>query len=188
MNALAKESFKAGVKICIESEVDSIVSKSGSDDSNHERVGTNQGNDGWIVTALWLPNRLEAPNEEVGKTIIDTKQVVIAVGGMTDHLLSKVKHSDDNDTQAMKFKTDLIIPVLGQMFRTTSDPINAMNLNHIVCGYDSTYHWETGATTFPPSVTHEIDENTDCWGPRLTSHLYGKQTPEGRFIFGGDRR
>ena len=48
--------------------------------------------------------------------------------------------------------------------------------------------WEQHPSTRPPCVTHERDVRTNIWGARLTRHLYGKQTREGRYIFGGDRR
>jgi glycine/D-amino acid oxidase-like deaminating enzyme len=53
----------------------------------------------------------------------------------------------------------------------------------MVCSIESDHYWATHAPTCPPFVTHN-------WvgAPRLTRHLYGKQTPDGSIIFGGDRR
>jgi hypothetical protein len=88
----------------------------------------------------------------------------------------------------------------------TSPPPPAPVLNHMICGTESEMFWDNqtkqGVKTHPPNLTHERrdddddDDNDDDegrvvsggWKPRQVRHLYGKQTHDGSFIFGGDRR
>ena len=43
------------------------------------------------------------------------------------------------------------------------------------------------ASGITPSVTHSDDDPCNFQTGRITRHLYGKQTHDGRLIFGGDR-
>jgi hypothetical protein len=76
-------------------------------------------------------------------------------------------------------------------------------LNHMICGTESEMFWDNqtkqGMKTHPPNLTHERRDDDDDdddegrvvsggWKPRQVRHLYGKQTHDGSFIFGGDRR
>jgi hypothetical protein len=107
-----------------------------------------------------------------------------------------------------------VIPVVGQMFET--GPVPQVDTRHLICSMDSYTFWGRHSATTPPLVTHERADGSGLysqrhpdhpadsgdgsgddeiiaarggyWGPRLARHLYGKQTREGRFIFGGDRR
>ena len=108
-----------------------------------------------------------------------------------------------------------VVPVIGQMFRTNQAPSGT--LKHIVCSSESEFHWNRHPPTSPPCVTHlrqggsslsslhgkvvdyeasssggmNQDQKGDVdqrWTPRLTRHLYGRQTSDGRLIWGGDRR
>ena len=79
-----------------------------------------------------------------------------------------------------------MVPVVGQMFETSPTP-NGLQLRHLICGYDSHMWWSKHPPTSPPNVTHETGKD-GRWTDRKCRHLYGKQTNNGTFIFGGDRR
>jgi glycine/D-amino acid oxidase-like deaminating enzyme len=90
-----------------------------------------------------------------------------------------------------------IIPVVGQMFSTERSSASLSGatplLHHLVSSMESSLYWKTHPPTQPPRVTHEREgagdgSATGLWGSRLARHLYGKQSSDGRFIFGGDRR
>jgi sarcosine oxidase subunit beta len=73
-----------------------------------------------------------------------------------------------------------IAPVRGQMWATEALAPRAF---HTFASAESTWDWHTDAgrdAETPPELTHRN-------GRRLTRHLYGRQTREGEFIFGGDR-
>ena len=78
------------------------------------------------------------------------------------------------------------------MFESASP--SSIRLSHLICGYNSHMWWSEHPTTTPPNVTHELasdhynQEDGQSWASRRCHHLYGKQTREGRFLFGGDRR
>ena len=182
MLALALEARKNGVKICIESEIMSIQRNEASQ-STPDSMGR------WACTTRWLPDRLKEPVYR-SDCIIYAEEVVIAAGAMTDHVVSLVKnqnHEDQGGSHQMYRILDgkarsAVIPCVGQMFQASSlSSTSSCKLHHLITGYESHMFWRTNAT-YPPSVTHNHTS-----GERYCHHLYGKQTKEGRLIFGGDR-
>lgn len=125
-----------------------------------------------------------------------SSQVVIAAGALTPAVVSLI-HPD----LAVHAP---VVPVVGQMFATERvPPASTLGpaggappaLRHLVGSLESAVYWATHRATRPPRVTHErrgppsqAGAQGSAWGPRLTRHLYGKQTSDGRFLFGGDRR
>ena len=195
MRALALEASRAGVRTVIESEVIAIERY----DKNYVTEACPRG-EKWKVTARYTHGDKLRPEEKgdsqqkgtygvhTGDTIVIAEEVVIASGGFTDHVLRDLISTIDLDN--MKFKS-LVTPVVGQMFRTaTVRGEKGKSINYLIAGYDSHEYWESNKLTSPPGVTHERRDDDDGggWGDRLTHHLYGKQTPDGRFLFGGDRR
>jgi sarcosine oxidase subunit beta len=73
-----------------------------------------------------------------------------------------------------------IVPVRGQMWATEALAPRAF---HTFSSAESAWDWHTDSgrdAATPAELTHRN-------GRRLTRHLYGRQTREGAFIFGGDR-
>jgi glycine oxidase len=58
----------------------------------------------------------------------------------------------------------------------------ALVLRHAIAAVESARAWssEDPNDTSPPNLTHRLDQ-------RVTRHLYGRQRPNGEFVFGGDR-
>ena len=164
MRAMKKDALSAGVVIFEMTEVQNI------------NVSQNNARRQWIVEGKSRPHRLAAQVEESGTTLVQCDNLVLACGGMTPAVAQLI---DENLVLP-------VIPVVGQMFEAEQGEM-AANFNHLICGYDSHLWWQQNPVTTPPSVTHEVGPDGH-WAPRLCRHLYGKQTREGRFIFGGDRR
>lgn len=136
------------------------------------------------VIAQQLSNRLDFSKKGQMKRV-SCDNVVIACGGMSNAVANKI------ELHAMPKKTLTnclipVVPVVGQMFRTI--PMPEFQLKHIICGFESHMQWHkdklSSSETVPPELTHLSVHGSK----RITRHLYGKQSPEGRFLFGGDRR
>jgi glycine/D-amino acid oxidase-like deaminating enzyme len=165
MLALKFEALKAGVVFCERTEVSRISQRAGH----------------WIVDGNARPHRMscmeggEGEEESTPSVVVKScRALVLACGGLSQ---SVARLADKNIALP-------VVPVVGQMFETSPSDVR---LQHLICGYDSHMWWHEHPHTSPPNVTHELGEN-DRWTERKCRHLYGKQTREGRFIFGGDRR
>eukprot|EP00927_Polykrikos_kofoidii_P055431 TRINITY_DN49684_c0_g1_i1.p1 TRINITY_DN49684_c0_g1~~TRINITY_DN49684_c0_g1_i1.p1 ORF type:complete len:530 (-),score=63.54 TRINITY_DN49684_c0_g1_i1:7-1596(-) len=167
MFALADEARNAGAVIQERTEVVSI----------------DRGQKSWLVTGQLLQDRLSEPSPD-DETTIEADELIVACGGMTNGLLGLAMKNDTLWSQSLPSDDTWVIPVVGQMFSTK--PCPDMKVDSLILGAESWHYWDTHPPTVPPFVTHERDE--DGWKPRKTRHLYAKQTPEGRLIFGGDRR
>ncbi len=177
MLALALEARKDGVNICEEAEVTSIQRK-----DSESGAGA-----GWICTMGYVPDRLQEPVQG-SDSIIHAKEVVLAAGGMTDYMVSLVGNGQEGPHQLYRILDETtsaaVIPVVGQMFEAvprSSSSTTSPKINHLIVGYESEMFWDSNLTV-PPCVTHDHKSKE-----RYCHHLYGKQTREGRFIFGGDR-
>lgn len=127
----------------------------------------------WCVHVRKLHDRLADEGEEHR---IWCGTVVIAAGAWSRHLGELAGASIP------------VIPVVGQMWSTSQQPKGTVK--HIISSMESDVAWDNYRTT-PPRVTHEAMSSGGTWAgwqPRLTRHLYGKQTADGCLIFGGDRR
>ena len=74
-----------------------------------------------------------------------------------------------------------IVPVRGQMWATEPLPPTVF---HTIAATESPFAWHRqriAASGEPPDQTH-------LGSRRLTRHLYGRQTAQGKVIFGGDRQ
>ena len=169
MLALKEEALNAGVVFYERMEVSRLSQKEGK----------------WAVEGKPRPHRMscmketncEGEEESLPSVFVRScGALVLACGGLSQ---STARLADENISLP-------VVPVVGQMFETEPSP-HGVRLRHLVCGYDSHMWWDKHPHTIPPNVTHEIGED-DRWTERRCRHLYGKQTPEGRFIFGGDRR
>eukprot|EP00298_Acanthocystis_sp_HF-20_P005376 c15564_g1_i1.p1 GENE.c15564_g1_i1~~c15564_g1_i1.p1 ORF type:complete len:454 (+),score=231.76 c15564_g1_i1:3-1364(+) len=166
IRALTEKAKNYGVRLypfhCV---IDIKVTKCGNDEIKYNVSGFDGGNKGFNF---------------------GSDKLVLATGYSMKSLAMKVDP---------KLKSIInIIPVLGQMWATSpphssSSVIGQKKKNQqpstpMVCAQESGYSWETHASTLvPPLVTH-LSRN----GKRITRHLYGKQAPDGTFMFGGDRR
>lgn len=70
-----------------------------------------------------------------------------------------------------------IVPVRGQMWRTTPVPPSVFQT---ISAAESPLAWHRDRGGAPPDLTHRA-------GTRVTRHLYGRQRRNGEIIFGGDR-
>jgi glycine/D-amino acid oxidase-like deaminating enzyme len=72
-----------------------------------------------------------------------------------------------------------IVAVRGQMWASAPQPLV---LRHAIAATESSLTWalQGPSNTSPPNLTHRL-------GQRVTRHLYGRQRPNGQFVFGGDR-
>jgi glycine/D-amino acid oxidase-like deaminating enzyme len=177
MLALALEARKDGVNIWEESEVTNIQRK-----DSESGAGA-----GWICTMGHVPDRLQEPVQGSDSSI-HAKEVVIAAGAMTDYMVSLVGNDQEGSHQVYRILDETasaaVIPVVGQMFEVvppSSSSTTSPKINHLIVGYESEMFWDSNFTA-PPCVTHDHNSKE-----RYCHHLYGKQTREGRFIFGGDR-
>ena len=155
----------------------------------------------WKVQGRNLKSRLSDPDEGEADLHATATHVVLACGGLssaTANLVSMEKKSknsamgDARTADKISRSVDLpVVPVIGAMFRTP--PVGKQVLRHIICGSESEMFWDKQAKSIipasPPCLTHKRSENGGSgWSRQMTRHLYGKQTPDGRMIWGGDRR
>jgi len=72
-----------------------------------------------------------------------------------------------------------IVAVRGQMWASEPQPLV---LRHAIAAAEALRTWadEDTNNTTPPKLTHRFEH-------RITRHLYGRQRPNGEFVFGGDR-
>ena len=73
-----------------------------------------------------------------------------------------------------------IVPVRGQMWATNPLPPRVF---HSLSACESPMHWRRS----PGNDAHTPPELTHMGGRRVTRHLYGRQTKDGKIVFGGDR-
>ena len=86
---------------------------------------------GWKCVAKWLPDRLKGPVEG-SESFIYAKEVIIAAGGMTDHVMSLiVEYDKDEPNQTYKmFKNKhnhVLIIFLGLFLENISMPLVIVN-------------------------------------------------------------
>lgn len=82
--------------------------------------------------------------------------------------------------------------VRGQMFATKPLPGGTKLIRSTILAATGHTYWAKNnqdmmASGLTPSVTHQDDDPCNFKSGRITRHLYGKQTHDGRLIFGGDR-
>lgn len=184
--ALADAARRAGVAIVENAEVYQVTRASGPEVLRPPR---------WRVRARVLRHRLDDPEADGDGTVtvdVEAGTLVLAAGGWVPALASLV---DERLRAAVP-----VVPVIGQMWSTApleqgSDAKATPRLRHLIGSMRSTLDWQAVDTSAypgnPPCVTHTLREpsaGSVSWRPRHTRHLYGKPTPDGRVIFGGDRR
>lgn len=110
-----------------------------------------------------------------GRREIWSDHVVIATGGISKSLMSKLKGGEDGSRPV-----PTIVPVKGSIW-LTSDPLPPKTLRHVIYVAESSKFWTENSHVKPP-ITHD-----PVTGKRLITHAYGKQMRDGRIMFGGDR-
>ena len=76
--------------------------------------------------------------------------------------------------------------MLWESVNTSAYPGNPPFVTHVRREGDSSSACPHSASS--SAAADDSDGEGASWGARITRHLYGKPTPDGRLIFGGDRR
>ena len=166
--ALAEQAREAGVKVIERAEVQNLDTR--------ENSSSTENHSPWQVSYRILEDRMD-PGDKSEDVDLSADIVVLAAGSWCPYL---------GELAGVHIP---VRPVLGMMWSTRKLIPNQVQT--LIGSMESSFDWDTTPSQdaeTPPRCTHRGQwQSGGRFSGRLTRHLYGKQTEEGRFIFGGDR-